>query len=104
MALTEADVKKAAHLARIALTAEECSAHVNSLSKILDLVAQMNAVDTTDIEPMAHPQDITQPLREDSVTEPNLREKMQRSAPLTEAGLYLVPKVLEQRLTETLES
>lgn len=104
MALTESDVKHVAHLARIALTPDEIPAHVKNLSKILELVEQMNAVDTTGIEPMAHPQDITQPLREDVVTEPNLREKMQRCAPLTEAGLYLVPKVIEYRIAETIES
>ncbi len=100
MALSESDVKNVAHLARLALTAEEIPAHVKNLTKILDLVEQMNAEDTTGIEPMAHPQEITQPLREDIVTESNLREKMQRSAPLTEAGLYLVPKVIEERPSE----
>ena len=104
MALTESDVKNVAHLARVALTPNEIPTHVKNLSKILDLVAQMNAVDTTGIEPMAHPQEITQPLREDKVTEPNLREKMQQIAPLTEAGLYLVPKVIEERLAETTAS
>lgn len=104
MALTESDVKNVAHLARLALTPEEMPMHVKNLTKILELVEQMNAVDTTGIEPMAHPQDITQPLREDIVTEPNLRDKMQRCAPLTEAGLYLVPKVIEERITETVES
>lgn len=104
MALTETDVKNVAHLARVALTHEEIPGHVNNLAKILNLVAQMNAVDTTGIEPMAHPQDIVQPLREDRVTELNLREQMQRCAPLTEAGLYLVPKVIEERLTDATES
>ena len=104
MALTESDVKNVAHLARLALTPDEIPTHVKNLSKILELVEQMNAVDTTGIEPMAHPQDITQPLREDIVTEPNLREKMQRSAPLTEAGLYLVPKVIEDRIADNIES
>ncbi len=104
MALTESDVKNVAHLARIALTPNEIPTHVKNLSKILELVEQMNAVDTTGIEPMAHPQDITQPLREDVVTETNQREKMQRCAPLTEAGLYLVPKVIEDRIAETTES
>lgn len=103
MALSESDVKKVAHLARIALSPEELPGHIKNLSKILDLVEQMNTVDTTGIEPMAHPQDITQPLREDIVTETNQREKMQCCAPLTEAGLYLVPKVIEDRSTEASE-
>ncbi len=103
MALSETDVKKVAHLARIALSPEELPSHIKNLSKIIDLVEQMNTVDTTGIEPMAHPQDITQPLRDDIVTETNQREKMQRCAPLTEAGLYLVPKVIEDRSNEASE-
>lgn len=55
----------------------------------------MNQVDTTDIEPLAHPLDIPQRLREDKVTEPNLRDKFQAIAPQVESGLYLVPKVIE---------
>jgi aspartyl-tRNA(Asn)/glutamyl-tRNA(Gln) amidotransferase subunit C len=104
MALSESDLKSVAHLARISLSPDEFPVHMKNLSKILDLVAEMNAVNTEGIEPMAHPQDITQPLREDRVTEVNQREKMQRSAPLTEAGLYIVPKVIEERIVETLES
>lgn len=104
MALSEADIKKVAHLARLSVKAEEMPAHMKNLGKILDLVAQMNDVDTDGIEPMAHPQDLKQPLREDLVTEPNLRDKMQRGAPLTEAGLYIVPKVIEERIPETTES
>ena len=104
MALTETDLKNVAHLARISLSSHEFPTHMKNLAKILDLVAQMNAVNTDGIEPMAHPQEISQPLREDVVTEVNEREKMQRSAPLTEAGLYIVPKVIEERLVETTES
>jgi len=104
MALTESDLKNVAHLARISLSSDEFPGHMKNLSKILDLVAQMNAVNTDGIEPMAHPQEISQPLREDIVTEQNLREKMQQCAPLTEAGLYIVPKVIENRLVETTES
>ncbi len=104
MAMTEADVLAVAHLARLALKPEEIPLHAENLSKILDLVAQMDAVDTRDIQPMAHPLDISQPLREDKVTEPDLREKMQRIAPLTENGLYLVPQVIEARETATVTS
>ena len=104
MAMTEADVLAVAHLARLALKPEEIPLHAENLSKILDLVAEMDAVDTRDIQPMAHPLDISQPLREDKVTEPNLRDKMQRIAPLTENGLYLVPQVIEARETATVTS
>ncbi|MCK4710630.1 MAG: Asp-tRNA(Asn)/Glu-tRNA(Gln) amidotransferase subunit GatC, partial [Gammaproteobacteria bacterium] len=65
------------------------------LSSILDLVDQMSAVNTDDVEPMAHPMDASQRLRADIVTETNQREKFQSVAPKTEDGLYLVPQVIE---------
>lgn len=101
MALTETDVVNVAHLARIALNPNEIPSHVKNLSTILGLVDQMNAVNTDGILPMAHPQDIAQPLREDNITEPNQREKMQSCAPATEKGLYLVPQVIEERNAQT---
>ncbi len=95
MSLTVTDVKKVAHLARLALEEHEIPKYSQELSNILGLVAQMDAVDTTTIAPMAHPLNVPQPLREDVVTETNQRELFQRIAPATEAGLYLVPKVIE---------
>ena len=77
------------------LSKEEVEKYAVDLSNILSLVDQMNAVDTKDIEPMAHPQDVTQRLREDIVTETNQRDKFQTIAPRAEKGLYLVPKVIE---------
>ena len=65
------------------------------MSSILDLVEQMNSVDTEGVTPMAHPQDVAQRLREDEVLEENQREHFQSIAPATENGLYLVPKVIE---------
>ena len=95
MSLSTEEVKKIAYLARLAISDTEAQAYSASLSEIFDLVAQMEAVDTSGIEPMAHPQDIGQRLREDVVTATNEREKFQAIAPATEAGLYLVPQVLE---------
>ncbi len=95
MSLDRTTVENIAHLARLALEAEEVPAYELQLSRILDLVEEMNSVDTTDVEPMAHPLDMVQRLREDLVTEPNCRERFQAVAPLTERGLYLVPKVIE---------
>ncbi|MCK5814098.1 MAG: Asp-tRNA(Asn)/Glu-tRNA(Gln) amidotransferase subunit GatC [Cocleimonas sp.] len=95
MSLSTEEVKKIALLARLAISDKEAQQYSDSLSEIFDLVAQMNAVDTSDILPMAHPQDISQRLREDVVTADNQREKFQAIAPSTEEGLYLVPKVLE---------
>ena len=95
MSLDQADVAKIAHLARLALGGEEAAAVARDLSRILDLVAQMNAVDTRGVPPMAHPLDMSQRLRPDAVTEPNRRDDFQAVAPATEAGLYLVPRVIE---------
>ena len=93
--LDQEQVKKIAHLARLELNEQELVAYSQSLTQILGLIEQMNAVDTTGVAPMAHPQDSPLRLREDSVTEPDQRDKFQQHAPATEAGLYLVPKVIE---------
>jgi aspartyl-tRNA(Asn)/glutamyl-tRNA(Gln) amidotransferase subunit C len=95
MSLSTEEVKQIALLARLAISDEETQQYSESLSERFDLVAQMNAVNTDGIAPMAHPQDISQRLREDVVTADNQREKFQSIAPATEDGLYLVPKVLE---------
>lgn len=92
---SEIDVKTIAHLARLAINDEDIPGYEKNLANILDLVNQMNAVDTSGIEPQAHPLDAVQRLREDEVTESNQREHFQQIAPATEAGLYLVPKVIE---------
>jgi aspartyl-tRNA(Asn)/glutamyl-tRNA(Gln) amidotransferase subunit C len=95
MALTRQEVLKIAQLARLAVTEQEAASYAESLSRILGLIEQMNAVDTTGIEPMAHPTDSGLRLRADEVSEPNQRDKFQAVAPAVEAGLYLVPKVIE---------
>lgn len=95
MSLTPEEVKKIAHLARLNLLESDIALYTPQLSGILDLIAQMNQTDTTNVEPLAHPLDISQRLRPDAVTEPNLRDKFQQIAPQVEAGLYLVPKVIE---------
>ena len=95
MSLTDDEVRKIAHLARLKITPEEVSGYASNLSSILELVEQMNAVDTGDVEPMAHPQDVAQRLRQDIVTEKDQQSRFAEIAPQTEAGLYLVPKVIE---------
>ncbi len=95
MSLDKEDVKKIAHLARLSIKQEEIPGYSRELSKILDLVEQMNAVDTQNVEPMAHPQDNKQRLREDKSTELNQRDIFQAVAPQVERGLYLVPKVID---------
>ena len=95
MSLDRADVEKIAHLARLAIDDQEADQYARDLSNILDLVEQMNAVDTEGVSPMAHPLHMAQRLRPDVVTETDHREKFQRIAPRTEDGLYLVPVVIE---------
>lgn len=93
--LTVDDVKKIAWLARIRIDPQDIEGYVRDLSGILDLVDQLNSQDTAEITPMAHPLDQSQRLRPDRVTEENQRELFQSEAPQVEAGLYLVPKVIE---------
>jgi aspartyl-tRNA(Asn)/glutamyl-tRNA(Gln) amidotransferase subunit C len=95
MSLTTDDVKRIAHLARLEISEHEVQATLNQLSGILGLIEEMQAVDTSGIEPMSHSQDVTQRLREDVVTETDQRELFQSIAPAVESGLYLVPKVIE---------
>lgn len=95
MSLTPDEVKKIAYLARLSIKEENIEHYSQDLSNIFGLVEQMNAAPTDDIEPMAHPQDAMQRLREDVVTEVDQREKLMANAPATEAGLFLVPKVLD---------
>ena len=95
MSLDKNDVEKIAHLARLAIADEDIPGYAGSLSSILQLVEQMDAVDTKNVLPMAHPQDAHQRLREDVVTEENQREHFQQITENVENGLYLVPKVLD---------
>ena len=95
MSLEKNDIEKIAHLARLAISDDDVPEYARNLSNILDMVEQMNAVDTDGVTPMAHPLDACQRLREDVVTEKNQREHFQEHAPLVEAGLYLVPQVIE---------
>ena len=95
MSLTASDVKKIAYLARLGIDEPQIDGYARDLSNILDLMTQMGQQDTTGVTPMAHPLDQMQRLREDIVTETDQREHFQTIAPQTEAGLYLVPKVID---------
>lgn len=95
MSLNRTDVEKIAHLARLAVSDAEADGYTKDLSGILELVEQMNSVDTDGVTPMAHPLHMAQRLRPDEVREADQRELFQSIAPATEAGLYLVPKVIE---------
>jgi aspartyl-tRNA(Asn)/glutamyl-tRNA(Gln) amidotransferase subunit C len=93
--LTAADVQRIAHLARVEITPEQAAEVRQKLASIFGLIEKMRAVDTTDIAPMAHAQDVVLPLREDVVTETDQRHLYQSVAPAVQDGLYLVPKVVE---------
>jgi len=95
MSLSSQDVNKIAWLARLAIDPDKTEAYARDLSGILDFVEQMNSVDTTIVAPMAHPLDQCQRLRPDEIRETDRRADFQTHAPLVEAGLYLVPKVIE---------
>lgn len=95
MSLGKQDVAVISRLAALSVEPAEEAQVADKLSSILDLFAQMQAVDTEGVEPMAHPMDQVQRLREDVVTETDQHEKYQNIAPSAEQGLYLVPQVIE---------
>ena len=96
MSLSRHDIENIALLARLALTEEEIPVYVEALSRIMGLIGELDSADTSQIEPMAHPlPGQRQRLRPDVVTEHDQHELYQRNAAQVEAGLYLVPRVLE---------
>ena len=95
MALTTEEVNKTAYLARLGVDEKDVDSYAKELSGILNLVEQMSSVNTEHVTPMAHPMDQVQRLRADEVTEDDQRALFQAQAPEIEAGLYLVPKVID---------
>ncbi|MDZ7922340.1 Asp-tRNA(Asn)/Glu-tRNA(Gln) amidotransferase subunit GatC [Rhodoferax sp.] len=99
MSLTSSDIARLANLARLELAPAETARLQTQMNDFFSIVETMRAVDTTGVEPLAHPvaaiQDIALRLRDDVVSEPNQREANQQSAPAVERGLFLVPKVIE---------
>ncbi|UJP02817.1 MAG: Asp-tRNA(Asn)/Glu-tRNA(Gln) amidotransferase subunit GatC [Nitrosomonas sp.] len=95
MTLSVSDVKCIADLAYIEIDDNEAKETLTQLSGIFNLIESMQAVDTSTVEPMSHAQSVVQRLREDEVTETDQRELYQSIAPQVEAGLYLVPQVIE---------
>ena len=99
MSLSSQDIGRIANLARLQLSAEESERMLTRINGFFDIVEKMRAVDTTGIEPLAHPvaalQEVALRLREDAATEAIDREANMRNAPAREAGLFLVPKVIE---------
>jgi len=95
VSLSKDQVQHIATLARLQIDAQEFDEVAGKLSRIVDFVAQLQAVPTDDVVPMAHPLNQTQRLRPDRVTEHNERDAIQANAPAIQDGLYLVPKVIE---------
>ena len=99
MKLTPDDLKRIAHLARIAVSEADVAALQTQLNGIFGLIDELQAVDTKGVEPLSHPLDVVadlaQRLREDRVTEQDQRVANMANAPAQENGLFLVPKVLE---------
>ncbi len=96
MSLKRQDVEKIAHLARLSITEREMPVYVTSLSSIVDFVDELSRAQTGNVEPMAHPLDGQhQRLRPDVVSESDNHEKYQANAPAVQAGLYVVPRVIE---------
>lgn len=95
MSLNADQIRQVAHLARLELRADEVEHYAEQLSRILDMVGQLSAVQTEGVTPMAHPLSMVQRLRPDAVTEPDLRAEYQAHAPSVQNGLYVVPKVIE---------
>lgn len=95
MQFDKSDIDKIAWLARLAISTEDVAGYARDLSKIFSLVEQMNRVDTGNIEPLAHPLEISTRLRDDVVTESSQRDLFQSVAPAVSNGYYLVPRVIE---------
>lgn len=95
MALDKSEVEKIAQLARLHVSDSEADEVASRISDILALIDKMQAVDTQNVEPLSHPLDSVQRLRPDEVNETDRRDELQENSPNTEAGLYLVPKVID---------
>ena len=95
MSLSKDEVDRIARLARLAVRPEESAAVIERLNRVLGMIETMRAVDTRQVEPMAHALDVVQRLRADEVTETDQHGVFQSVAPAVERDLYLVPKVIE---------
>ena len=95
MPIDKIRVQNIAWLARLTIEDEAVTGYAKDMADILSLVEQVQAVDTSAVEPLAHPLEIAAQLRPDSVNEENRREDFQETAPLTRDGFYIVPRFVE---------
>ena len=93
--LTQAELQRIAELAKLSVSENELTALSNKLNSVLALNQRLSTVNTDGVTPLSHPMELTQPLRVDMVSETNQRALFQKIAPLTKAGLYLVPQVID---------
>ena len=96
MSLKDQDLEQIAYLARINIGKNNFPSLKKELESILELVAKMDSINTESVIPMSHPLDLSQPLRKDKVTEKDDRKNLQKNAPLEKAGLFMVPKVIDE--------
>lgn len=95
MSVSPQDVEKVALLARLTISESELQEVTERFSRVLNLVDELNTIDTTDVVPMSNPHDMEQRLRTDEVTRRNNRDALMASAPSQEQGYFLVPKVID---------
>ena len=95
MSIEKSDIEKLSHLARINISTDIADIVTDRINDVLTMVDQLQAIDTDNVEPMAHPNDATQRLRNDEVSEPDQRRALMSNAPSQEDGLFLVPKVID---------
>ena len=95
MSIDKSDIKHLCNLSKLNLDEDEQSLFLNQMQSILGMIEELQEVDTGDIEPMAHPLQMTQRLRVDEITEFNERDKYQKNTEFAEDGFYKVPKVID---------
>jgi aspartyl-tRNA(Asn)/glutamyl-tRNA(Gln) amidotransferase subunit C len=95
MSITTEEVKKIARLSKLGLSAADTEAYAQDLDNIFKLVEQLKAIDTTGVEPLAHPLEAKQRMRADVVSEIDQRDAFLKIAPQHAAGMFLVPQVIE---------
>lgn len=95
MAIDSKVIAQVAHLARLEINPEDSQSLSDRLNDILAMVDELQQADVSQVSPLAHPLDVTQPLREDRVSEPDVRDKVMPIAPAAEDGCFLVPRVIE---------
>ena len=95
MSVSPQDVEKVALLARLTISESELQEVTERFSRVLNLVDELNTIDSTDVVPMSNPHDMEQRLRTDEVTRRNNRDALMASAPSQEQGYFLVPKVID---------